>query len=212
MDRFARLAPCVGPPLDELLLTLAAEFQPVDRPAATRALDELSLGLASTPPLAPREQASITGDWLGYVAGLRPARSPTPDALLLDSALRERAGTPPTLAAIYAIAAQRAGVPLLVASAGSRWLVTHAGAPTVVVDPAQSGALLESEEIPAGLRVLSPHEIAFEILSELIGAYALTRNLRDATKAAELRLLLPIHGAPRERAAAEIRGLKTSLK
>jgi regulator of sirC expression with transglutaminase-like and TPR domain len=183
MQRFTLLARSTSPPLDELLLALAAEFRPVDAPAAVRALSQLSDGLASASAFPPREQAALIGDLLRYVAGLRLARDPTPDALLLDSALHERAGEPAALAAIYALAAQGAGAPLVVAIAGRRWLVAHASSRTLALDPAQSGAVLEPDELPVGLRPLCPHEIAFGVPQELIDAHALTGDLRRATKA-----------------------------
>jgi hypothetical protein len=182
LRRFTEVAAESSPSLEELLLSMAAEFRPVDGAHTNRTLTRLGTALATTDRLA------ALGDILGVLMGFRPTRRPGPDALLLDSALRAKAAEPAMLASIYAIAASRAGIPLTVASTGDRWLVAHEHH---VLDPVQTGALLTSEEIPEHLHPRIPHEIAHALLTQLTEAYAVQGDLRRATRAAELRLELP---------------------
>jgi hypothetical protein len=182
LRRFTEVAAESSPSLEELLLSMAAEFHPVDATDTNRTLTRLGTALATTDRLA------ALGDILGVLMGFRPTRRPGPDALLLDSALRAKAAEPAMLASIYAIATSRAGIPLTVASTGDRWLLAHEDQ---VLDPVQTGALLTNEEIPKDLHPRTRHEIAHALLTQLTEAYAVQGDFRRATHAAELRLELP---------------------
>jgi transglutaminase superfamily protein len=120
VSRFTDLALEPAPSLEALLLSLAAEFRPIDEAGTNRTLTRLATALTST------DRIASIGDILGVVIGFRPTRTPGPDALHIDTALRDKAGEPAMLAAIYAIAASRAGIPLTVAGA-----LTDGWSPTI---------------------------------------------------------------------------------
>lgn len=133
---FAELARMPGAPLDSLLLSLAAEFRPVDRDDALDRLDELARPLFGAAELGAEAIAWRVAGALWQDAGLRPS-SIGRDALFVDRTLRSRRGHPALLAAIYAEAARRAGISLCLLSSSDAWFVgVEDGAELILVDPA----------------------------------------------------------------------------
>lgn len=202
---FAALAPngCVA--LDSLLLALAAEFRPVDSVAAREQLDELSRALFGVARPDPRSTAARIAATLWVETGIRPSQAT--DGLFFDRVVSDRRGDPALLAALYCEAARRAGVPLYVLSNGRRWLVgLPDGHRIVTIDPT-SPADVRSAQDPLALRAHCAHELADAVLCELARRFRSLDRLREARRALELRLLLPLKEVLLDLARAELRAL-----
>jgi hypothetical protein len=108
LEPFRTLAAVPDPPLDELLLALAAEFRPVDARTALLRLDQLA---AQVDPLAVgvRAESYALVDVLEGFEELAPA-DPEPAQLMLDVVLEERRGNPLMLDAIRREVARRASI------------------------------------------------------------------------------------------------------
>lgn len=206
---FAQLARSGGVAFDRFLLSLAAEFGPVDRAAAQDELDELSrplFGIVGQPARAAGERIAAV---LWRDGGLRPAAGGI-EALMLDRVLRQRRGHPLLLAAVYVEAARRAGVSLRVLSSPQAWFAGLLDdTEVVVIDPAPSigGARFPGRLL---LRAHCAHELAYLILGELTRRFRADRRAPEARRAAELRVLLPLEERFLERARRELRELEES--
>ncbi len=189
------------PGLDELALSLAREFKPVDARAACDALDDLGEELRVALFLPPPEQCALSALLLAGARRLRLAGSFEPDGLLVDRVLERGEGHPLALALVYSEAARKAGIPLLPAGDGECFLVAHAEADEepLVLDPAANGRRLSAVEIPEGLKWLCPHEVGFQLLERLREAFELSGDLAAAGRAVEIGLALPVAGEPRRR-------------
>jgi hypothetical protein len=188
-----------SPGLDDLALSLAREFGPVDARAACDRLDELGGELRVALLLPPPEQCTVCALFLAARRRLRLAGAFAPEALLLDRVLQRGEGHPLALALVYSEAARKAGIPLLPAYAEGRFLVAHGDADDepLVLDPAAGGRRLLPAEIPGGLGWLCPHEVGFRLLACLQEAFELTGDVRSALRAVDIGLELPVAGAPR---------------
>ncbi len=187
------------PGLDELALSLAREFGPVDARSACDRLVELGDELRAALLLPPPEQCTLCALLLAGAQRLRLAGAFEPGALLVDRVLERGEGHPLVLALVYSEAARKAGIPLLPAGDGVRFLVAHAEADEepLVLDPAAGGRRLSAPEVPDGLKWLCPHEIGFQLLGLLRESFELAGDLAAATRAVEIGLALPIAGDPR---------------
>ena len=151
--------------------------------------------------LPPPEQCALSALLLAGARRLRQAQSFEPDGLLVHRVFERGEGHPLALALVYSEAARKAGIPLLPAGDGERFLVAHAEADEepLVLDPGAGGRRLSAPEIPDALKWLCPHEIGFQLLDRLREAFELSGNLESAGRAVELGLALPVTGEPRLR-------------
>ena len=149
----------------------------------------------------PPEQCALSALLLAGARRLRLASSFEPEGLLVDRVLERREGHPLALALVYSEAARKAGIPLLPAGDGERFLVAHADADEepLVLDPAAGGRRLSAPEIPEALKWLCPHEVGFQLLDRLREAFELSGDLESAGRAVEIGLALPVAGDPRRR-------------
>ena len=108
MESFRTLAAAPEPPLDELLLALAAEFHDVDAELALRQLDRLA---ARVDPLAIGARAELAAlvDVLECFSEM-PADGRDPAELMLDQVLQERRGAGLMLDVVRSEVARRAGI------------------------------------------------------------------------------------------------------
>jgi hypothetical protein len=133
---FARWCDRGHPPIDRFLLSLAAEFHPVDEEAALERLDELArpaFGIASLPH---EDGARRLIEAIGEGGGLHPGPVGDPDALMLDRVLASGCGRPELLAAVYLEVARRAGVSLALLSSGLNWFLGLEDDEELLVAPA----------------------------------------------------------------------------
>ena len=91
---FSALAASGDPPLDRLLLALAAEFHAVEQGAALDELDELSRPLFGVEARSARAAGERIATALAYEARLRPVTAAI-DGLFFDRVLRTAKATRP---------------------------------------------------------------------------------------------------------------------
>jgi hypothetical protein len=107
-EPFRILAAAPEPPLDELLLALAAEFHPVDTDRALRRLDRLAERVDPFAIGARAELAALV-DVLDCFCEM-PADGRDPSELMLDQVLEQRRGASLMLAVVRSEVARRAGI------------------------------------------------------------------------------------------------------
>jgi len=206
---FTRLACGACPDLDRFLVALAAEFRPVDLSGTLLALDRLALdvGLVDREPPAV-QLAALRGALHDLVAC--PARDI--EAVALDRVVAQRRGHPAVLAAAYVLVGRRCGIPLAPLLAADRMLVAHLGAGVGhVLDPALGGASVSPDELPDEARWRCPHQVAYHVLSALIGGALDRGDVGTAVKAAELRLALPCDADSRTVLELELGRIRSRL-
>jgi hypothetical protein len=108
VEPFRSLAAAPDPPLDELLLALAAEFHDVDTARALGRLDRLA---ARVDPLALGARAELAAlvDVLDCFSEM-PADGRDPSELMLDQVLEHRRGASLMLGVVRSEVARRAGI------------------------------------------------------------------------------------------------------
>jgi hypothetical protein len=108
VEPFEILATVPDPPLDELLLALAAEFRPIDADRALRRLDRLA---ERVDPLAIGARAELAAlvDVLDCFSEL-PADGRDPSELMLDVVLEQRRGAGLMLEVVRNEVARRVGI------------------------------------------------------------------------------------------------------
>jgi regulator of sirC expression with transglutaminase-like and TPR domain len=218
MRAFAELAADPDPSLDELALALAAEFRPVDAPAALELLDALGADVRQAVEETagvPAAQAAACADVLGGEHGFAGDRKRYDDPAnsMLDVVLSRRRGLPILLSVVYVEAARRAGVPLRGVGLPGHFVVGHFGTtPPLLLDPFARGAGLAADDADAAsLRPWSAREVAMRMLNNLLASYERRGDLGAAIHAAELRLALPAGEAVHDALAMQARGLKSRL-
>ena len=181
---FEDLAAVSDPRLDELALALAAEFRAVDADAALAHLDELGEEVAG---------AGADGDAL--------------------AALTAVLGLPILLSVLYIEVARRAGLALAGVGLPGHYVVGRfAPPPPVLLDPFAGGTALDVADFDVEhVRPWGPHETALRMLNNLVGSFTRRQDLGRAIRAAELRLLLPVHDALAAELGAELRALRARL-
>lgn len=217
MRSFAELASTPDPPLDELVLALAAEFRAVDRPAALAALDDLGDELTeaaartdATPAAQVRACAGLLGNVHGFAGDDR--QYDNPDNSMLDRVLDRRRGLPITLSVLYAEVARRAGIPLAGVGLPGHFVVGHFGAASpLLIDPYAGGTPVEGPVSPVLVRPWAAPEIAMRMLNNLVGSYQRRGNLSAALRAASMRIQLPAEEQLREVLEAELRAMQARL-
>lgn len=180
------------PGLAELTLALGAEFRPVDADGALGTLDLLAAALAPARSGRPASECEALASLLGDAVRLG---EDGPQSLMLDRVLDRGEGHPALLAVVWAEVAQRAGIAVAPVGGPGLLLVAHLEAdPPMVLDPSRPGERLRPDEVPVRLRRRCSHEVAFTVLDELMDLYNLAGDVSRATRAAELRLALPVGG------------------
>jgi regulator of sirC expression with transglutaminase-like and TPR domain len=208
---FALRAADRSPHLDWLMVALVAAFRPIDQGRVEEQLHRFALPLQDGQPEQPLDQVSELRRVLASRCGFRVTEQPLPEALLIDAVLASRRGHAALLAVVYKEVARRAGIPTVISHGGGRWLVSHARAAALVLDPASDGRVLAPKEWPPRLRRLCPHEVAFLVLDELVEVHALRGDVQGAMSASELKLSLPVSGTLRRRIQYELLGFRATL-
>ena len=186
-----------GPCTDtgELLLSLVAEFWPIDPGAARGRLDDASRRLFGVAEMAGPERARRLGVVLERDLAIRPGTDPDPAVLRLDRVLDTRRAHPLLMAALGVDLLRRAGVTAAVCSSPTRWFVGLGGnGRTVLLD-----ARLSAHEDPCPDRVRRhcAHEVAFCALTGLAERFARDGRRSRARLALALRMALPVDEAVR---------------
>jgi regulator of sirC expression with transglutaminase-like and TPR domain len=208
---FATLAAQSDPPLDELALALAAEFHEPDAGGALAQLDELGAEVASAGGDGLEALVGVLGRRRGFAG--EDERYDDPANSMLDIVLERRSGLPILLSVVYVEVARRAGLALAGVGLPGHFVVGRFDpAPPVLLDPFAGGARLDVTEVDAeDVRPWGPHETALRMLNNLVGSYTRRHDLGRAIRAAEMRLELPVAGAPTEALGAELRALRARL-
>jgi regulator of sirC expression with transglutaminase-like and TPR domain len=217
MRPFPDLAADDDPPLDELALSIAAEFRPVDPVTVLGRLD--ALGTELTEALrecssAPWVQASALADLLGGQYGFEGDRQEydRPENSMLDAVLERRRGLPILLSVVYAEVARRAGVRVLGVGLPGHFVVGHFGTtPPLLLDPFAGGGSVEAPPPAHLLRPWPAQEIAMRMLNNLVSSFERRGDLPAALKAAAMRQELPTLPAQDRQLEAELRGLRARL-
>jgi hypothetical protein len=192
---FTELAdgPCTG--ADELLLSLAAEFWPVDAATARARLDDEARRLFGAPALAPADRAHRLGTVLEEELGIAPEQGSDPQLLRLDHVLHTRRAHPLLVATLGAELLRRAGVAATVCSSPTRWFVGLTGGDRTVLLDARLSA--QADPCPDRVRRHCAHEVAFCVLTGLAERFARAGRRSPARLALALRLALPVDEAVR---------------
>lgn len=204
--RLRDLAALAGAPLEEIALAIAAEFKPVD---AIRARARLDLLASTVDPQAIADPARRAEELIGALngrAGFAVEGDEHAHSLMIDEVLARRGGHPLVLAIIYAAVAARAGFPLY--PVGTERVVLLGDpepAPPLVIDPAPDSSP------PPEMRWLCPHVVGLRLIDAIGVRYMNRGNLGAAIRAAELRLLLPLHPRLREHHLLALRKLRARL-
>lgn len=185
---FTSVARQARPQLDELLLTLAAQFRPVDTRAALERLDDFSRCLFGLAAVQAEGQAGCVSHALRHDIGMQAAAGDDPEDMMLDGVLERRRGHPLLLAAIAVEVARRAGAGATVCSAPGRWFAAFGRAPEIVL---VEFAAVADAPASDGVRRHCAHEIACGALTGLQLAYSARARAREARLA--VRLLRAVH-------------------
>jgi regulator of sirC expression with transglutaminase-like and TPR domain len=206
MEPFLALAVQPEPPIEELALSLAAEFRDVDEAAATTLLDELAEEVMQARAALHGPHAGIEA--LREVLAVRHhfdgdrKNYDDPGNSMLDIVLRRRRGLPILLSVLYLATARRAGISLAGVGLPGHYVVGDLSLqPPLLIDPFDGGTRIVAES-PRDVRVWGPHETALRILNNLVGSYGRRADLGRTIQAAELRLALPLE--PQRQAALRI--------
>ncbi len=181
---------------DELLLSLAAEFWPVDADAARARLDDESRRLFGASALAPADRAHLVATVLEHELKIVPEQGPDPESLRLDRLPQRRRGHPLLIAALGVDLLRRAGVAAAVCSSPTRWFVGIRDPLSTVLLDAQLSAHAD-HPCPSRVRRHCAHEVAFCVLTGLAERFAHAGRRGPARLALALRLALPVDEAVR---------------
>jgi regulator of sirC expression with transglutaminase-like and TPR domain len=210
VEPFTVLAAQPESPLDELALSLAAEFRAVDDGGARAQLDELGEEVA-------RERDTGAGglqalrEVLGVRHGFRgdSERYDHPQNSMLDVVLERRRGLPILLSVLYVATAQRAGIALSGVGLPGHYVVgDFSASPPQLVDPFAGGAPIRADR---HVRPWGAHETVLRMLNNLVGSYERRADLTRTIQAAELRLALPLDPQQGEAMRLELGALRARL-
>jgi hypothetical protein len=172
----------------ELALSLAWAFRDLECGPVDARLDGLAATMAEPRSNQPMDQLCAVASLCEW--GEVPI-VPTPDALLLDSALTSGAAEPLVQAIVVCEAAIRRGVPIGIVSNGVDHRCAHTRLPQpVVLDPV-TGAIEDARELPPTLTWRCAHETCGLLIDDLEEGWQRHGRLDHALRAAELRLHLP---------------------
>jgi regulator of sirC expression with transglutaminase-like and TPR domain len=198
---FVALAALPAPPIDELALSLAAEFKEVDEDAAVTRLDELGEEVAVLREERGGPHAGMEA--LREVLAVRHGfggdgqRVDHPDNSMLNVVLERRRGLPILLSVLYMATARRAGIALSGVGLRGHFVVGDfsTGSAPLLLDPFAGGAPVAPDR-PRDVRPWGAHETMLRMLNNLVAAYGRRADLMRTILAAELRLALPL-GEPK---------------
>jgi Transglutaminase-like superfamily len=180
--------PCAA--ADELLLSLAAEFWPVDANAAQARLDDDARRLFGAEELAPADCAHLLGTVLEHELLIVPDAGHDPELLRLDTLADRRRGHPLLIAALGVELLRRAGVDATVCSSPTRWFVGFTEVHRTVLLDARLSA--HDDPSPSRVRRHCAHEVAFCVLTGLAERFARADRRSPARLAMAMRLALPV--------------------
>jgi Transglutaminase-like superfamily len=212
---FLCLAAQDEPPVEELALSLAAEFRDVDDTAAISALDELADEVVDARAAIDGPEAGIGA--LREVLAVRHGfsgdtqRYDHPYNSMLDLVLERRRGLPILLSVLYLAIARRAGIPLCGVGLPGHYVVGDlSGLDPVLIDPFDGAAPVRAGS-PRLVRAWGAHETALRILNNLVATYGRRADLTRQIQAAELRLALPLEQSPLQSMRLELGALRARL-
>ncbi len=215
VEPFLALAAQPAPRIDELALSLAAEFRDVDDGAAISLLDEFGAEVVAVRATLDGPHAGI--DALREVLAIRHGftgdvkRYDHPYNSMLDLVLERRRGLPILLSVLYVAVARRAGIRLCGVGLPGHSVVGDLDAePPILIDPFTGGEPVVAES-PRDVRAWGAHETALRILNNLVGAYGRRADLSRTIQAAELRLALPLEHKRVEALRIELGALRARL-
>ncbi|MGI8800856.1 MAG: transglutaminase family protein [Solirubrobacteraceae bacterium] len=215
LESFAALAARPAPPLDELSLAMAAEFDEIDAGAALDRLDRLGQEIAGVADIGDDPEAEVES--VRTVLGRRHAfvgdsdDYDHPDNSMLDRVLVRRRGLPILLSVVYLEAARRAGIELAGVGLPGHFVVGHFGrTPPLLVDPFAGGTRLDVRG-SADVAPWTAHQTALRMLNNLVGSYQRRHDLSRAIRAAELRLKLPLEERDAATFGAELQSIRAIL-
>jgi regulator of sirC expression with transglutaminase-like and TPR domain len=196
-----------GVPLEEVALSIASEFGPIDAEHARRELNRLAFELGPIESLAPQTRVQRLIEKLGGDDGFEVPLLAGPADLMLDRVLQVRRGHPVALAIVYAAVARRAGFALHpVGNERVLMLGDQSAEPALAVDPVPGG-----RRPPRQMHWMCPHLVASILLRALSVCWREQGDLRRAIRALELRLLLPLARPARARHERELVALQATL-
>jgi regulator of sirC expression with transglutaminase-like and TPR domain len=215
VEPFLALAARPEPPIDQLALSLAAEFREVDEGAAVTLLDELGAEVAEARRGSSERCAGI--DALREVLAIRHGfggdrrRYDHPHNSMLDVVLERRRGLPILLSVLYLATAQRAGIALSGVGLPGHYVVGDLGVdPPLLIDPFDDGKPVTAQS-RRDVRAWGAHETALRILNNLVASFGRRADLARTIQAAELRLALPLEPSRLEALRLELGALRARL-
>jgi hypothetical protein len=177
------------PPLDRLLLAIAAQFHEVDEAGALERLDELARPAFGSASLPSDDAGRCLIAAIGQEGGLIFGSLADSDGLMLDRVLECGRGRPALLAAVYLEVGRRAGLSLSLLSAGPDWFVGFEhDDELVLVAPSSFDGRVRALD----LRRRCAHELADHVLAELDALFRAHGCRDEAARARALRKALPV--------------------
>jgi Transglutaminase-like superfamily len=186
---FARWCAKGSPPVDRLLLAVAAQFHQVDDARALDRLDELARPAFGIVGVESEEAARRLIDVVSVHGGLRPGAPGSPEGFMLDRVLESGRGRPELLAAVYLEVARRAGVSLALLSSGLNWFVGFEDRDELVlVAPSSFDRPVERMNVQRRCA----HQLADVVLGGLDELFAEQGKRDEAELARAMRKALPV--------------------
>lgn len=205
--RLDNLVRMTGVPLEEVALSIASEFGPIQAERARAEVARLAAELGPVDGLDPQERAQRLIELLGGERGFEVPVPGDPADLLFDRVVLTRRGHPAALAVVYAAVARRAGFGLHpVGNERVLMLGDQSAEPALALDPVPGG-----RRPPRQMHWMCPHVVAAVMLRVLATRWRERGDLRRAMRALELRLLLPLAPAVRRRHERELVALRATL-
>jgi hypothetical protein len=179
-------------PHAELALSLAAAFHDVDAERVDGQIERLAGQLSLQPSAEPIDELHALSDLLGDAEMPESAIGGDVCCLMIDDALSHGAAHPLVRAVIAVEAGRRRGLELGVVSNGSEHCIGHEQLDEPLLVRADSGAVVDAQELPDTLQWHCSHEVCGLLLDELEQRWLLWTRIDDALLAADLRLSLPL--------------------
>jgi hypothetical protein len=179
-------------PHAELALSLAAAFHDVDAERVDGQIERLADQLVLRQSAEPIDQLYALADLLGDAAMPEAAVGSDVCGLMIDDALAQGAAHPLVRAVIVVEAGRRRGLELGIVSNGSEHCIGHEQLDEPLLVRADSGAVVDAQELSDTLQWHCSHEVCGLLLDELEERWLLWTRIDDALLAANLRLSLPL--------------------